>query len=488
MSNLNQKVKLQVQQSGSFNSRKNRLDFLIPSGGVIDMSKSYININTSIDGDGTSIHVLNVNFTDMGGTSMLHDNSILVKNIDVSSSKIGMLESIRRSDVLRSSLNQYSQDTDTKLSKSHLSMASSVSSRKIGLSPYRILRTDAASKEIDHDLRIDLSSILGCGSISSLDMDKLGQTRISMECNFDKLSVGQYLGASDGAWTDTTDGVLGLMDDAPNVPQTELSSLITAKKYQFEEFQNACPFYVGQEIKISSKKNGAGAVLSAAVQITNITYNIGNLSLYLSTNTPWITGLNGSTDDLTEIKVVGTDESGTLRINSAEIVLCYNSSSEAPSNYEIITYKEQEDNGGNRLSHNHQYQLEPEIMAVVVSFPNDNSILSDLPFDNYRCAVNNKRLTDRQIERASPLYYDRINRYFQNKGQSVKCLQERQLNKTVIPKKTDADTVKYSNENNAIFEPMPITNDMKLLNLEVNCSGSERVNDIVIHKEFLKSF
>ena len=490
MSNLNQKVKLQVLQAGAFSSTKNRLDFLIPAGGVIDMTKSFINVNMSLDGNGTSVHVCDLEFTDNAQSKQLVDNSLLVKNIDVSSAKLGMIESIRRSDVLRSTLKQYEEDLSEKLSKSHLSLAAAKSKNKFALSPFRILRTDADPREIDHDVRLNLKDVLGCGAINALDMDKLGQTRISLECNFDKLVPAQNLSSTDTAWTDIGGGTtaLGAMNDQPNVPATSLSNLITTKTYQIEEFQSQCPFFVGQEITVSSKKNGGAAVVSAAVKITAITHNVANLALYITTDTTWITGLNGTTDDLTEIKVLGTDVTPTLRINSAEIVLSYNSSNQAPSSYQIVTYKEEEDNGGNRTTHNHQYQVEPEVMACIFSFPPDNSTVSNLGYSNYRIAVNNKMQTDRNIDRESSLYYDRINRYFQNKGQTVGCLNEKQLKKEVVPSKTDSDDNRYNIRNNAIFECMPITDSMKLLNLELNSITGREIKSIILHKELLKSF
>ena len=490
MSNLNQKVKLQVLQSGAFTATKNRLDFLIPAGGVIDMTKSFINVNMSLDGDGNSIHVHDLDFTDNGQSKQLVDNVLLVKNIDVSSSKLGMIESIRRSDVLRSTLKQYEEDLSEKLSKSHVSLAGAKSKNKFSLSPFRILRTDGASQEIDHDVRLNLKDLLGCGSINALDMDKLGQTRISLECNFNKLVPAQNLSSTDIAWTNATDtDALGEMADmvAPlGVTLTE--NLTTSRTYEIEEFESQCPFYGGQEIKISSKKNGAAAVVSAPVKIATITHNTGNLAVYIVTEDPWISGLNIATDALTEIKVVGTDFTPTLRINSAEIVLSYNSSNQTPSSYQIVTYKEEEDQGNNRTTHNHQYQVEPEVMACIFSFPTSDSIVSDLAYNNYRIAVNNKMQTDRNIDRASPLFFDRVNRYFQNKGQTVGCLNERQLQKNFIPIKSQLDSVRYQVRNNAIMECMPITDSMKLLNLELNSSAGNEINSIILHKEMLKTF
>ena len=491
MSNLNQKVKLQVLQSGAFSATKNRLDFLIPAGGVIDMTKSFINGNMSLDGNGTSVHVCDLEFTDNGQSKQLVDNSILVRNIDVSSANLGMIESIRRSDVLRSTLKQYEEDLSEKLSKSHVSLAAAKSKNKFALSPFRILRVDDDPREVDHDIRLNLKDLLGVGAIDALDMDKLGQTRISLECNFDKLVPSQNLGSTDTAWTDVGGGTIAhgvMVDQTAPLGVTASSQFTTHHTYQIEEFQSQCPFYVGQEITVSSKKNGAAAVVSSPVKIASFTHNVGNLAIYIITEDPWITGLNATTDALTEIKILGTDVTPTLRINSAEIVLSYNSSNQAPSSYQIVTYKEEEDNGNNRTTHNHQYQVEPEVMACIFSFPNDNSTVSNLGYADYRIAVNNKMQTDRNVLRDSPLNYDRINRYFQNKGQSVGCLNEKQLKKEVVPSRTDSDDIRYNIRNNAIFECMPITDSMKLLNLELNSITGQEINSIILHKELLKSF
>lgn len=487
MSNLSKTVKYQCQQAGGFSATKKLIDFIIPAGGVVDLSNSHININCSIAGDGNGLHIVNLNLTDDGAINKQVDPVMLVKNCHLSTAKAGMLESVRRQDVLKSTLQQYQEDLEGKQCKPHIGLNSSRGKNKMNGSAFRELRVDRAGRELDHDIRINLKDIFGCGSIPDFDLDKFGTTRIALECNFDKLGAFIEMGDADGAWTEATETALGaIYTPAANATggAVAYTTLLTEKTYEIEQFEQECPFFINQQLAITRSINGAAGTQTQ--KVTALAYSSTDKRVLITVDSAYATVPDGQA--LTALSVVGVAFTPTVSINSAEIVLSYNASNEASASHEIVTYKTEEDNGAGRVTHNKQYMIEPEAMGVVIAFPKANSIFSNLEYDSYRISVDNVQQTDRDIKRKSPLYHDRINRFHQNEGVALKCLKEAQLTHAVIPLKTDADGARYATSNNAILETMPLTSSMKNLGLQINSSGGNTINDIIIFKQVLKSF
>ena len=487
MSNLNELVKINSQETGTFSATKNRISFVIPqTDDVVDMSKSYINVNMSLNGDGTNISASNVDFTDFGSNQYSVDPCMLVKNVSVDCANKGLLESIRRVDIYSSTKKQYGEDDEDKIDKSHLGLSCPRTKNKFALTPFRELNTDRASRELDHDIRIPLRDILGVGSIPQYDLSKFGRTKLSLEMNFDKIAKDFTLGAGDSAWTADTNE-LGAMS-ATTVQTTgndqDESILITAKTYEIEEWRYESPFWVNQELAVTrTDKDGTATV---TIRITAVGYNSANKKLYISTSASYGTAASGS--NVSAISVVGVNPTtNDLVINSAELVVEYNADKNAPSQVSIMTATTEEDNGANRSTLNKQYMIEGSAMGVMVCFPEANSIFSNKQYTSYRLSVDNEPLTNRDVERDSPLDYDRKARYMQNKGKELSCLRQKNLKKVQQPKATDANSLRYDRDNNSILEAVPITSEMKKLGLEVNSSSSHLINDIVIFKEMLKT-
>ena len=487
MSNLSKTVKYQCVQSGGFSATKKLIDFVIPAGGVVDLSNSHININCSIPGDGTSMHIVNLTLLDAQGVTKQVDPVMLVKNCHLSTAKAGLLESVRRQDVLKSTLQQYQEDLEGKQCKPHIGINATRGKNKFNGSAFRELRHTIAGRELDHDIRINLKDIFGAGSIPDFDLDKFGQTRIALECNFDLLGATTEMAATDGAWTEATGGALGAMYTpvANNTGGTlQTTTLLTERTYEIEEFEQQAPFWKGQQLTVTRSINGVAGTI--AVIVDSVTWTSADKRVNINLETSAAAVPNGQA--LTAISVVGVAFAPTPSINSAEIVLSYNASNEASASHEIVTYKTEEDNGANRITHNKQYMIEPEAMGVIVAFPKPSSIYSNLEYSSYRISVNNIAQTDRDVIRRTPLYYDRINRFHQNEGVALKCLNEAALKHAHIPLKTEADTARYASTNNAILETMPLTSGMKNLGLQINSSAGHEINDIIIFKQVLKSF
>lgn len=487
MSNLNEIVKINSVETGSFTASKNRVSFIIPeTGDVVDMSKSYINLNMSLNGDGTNISASNVAFTDNSSQQHDVDPVMLVKNVSVECSRKGLLESIRRCDVYRSTQKQYEEDDEDKIDKNHLGLNAPRAKNKFALTPFRELNVDTASRELDHDVRIPLKDILGVGAVPQYDLSAFGRTKIACELNLDKIQSSFSLGGGDVAWTSDASELGSMTNTATNTSGADQDEnvLITTKTYEVEQWRYLSPFWTNQQLLVSrTDKDGAG---TASVKVATVSYNSSNKKIYLGCATAYGTSADGG--DISAISVVGVNPTtNDLVVNSAELVIEYNADKEAPSQISIMTATTEEDNGGARTTHNKQYQIEPGAMSLMVCFPKPNSIFSNLSYNSYRIAVNNETLTNRDVERDSPLDFDRKSRYMQNQGKELNCLREKQLNKTQHPKSSEANSVRYDALNNAILETLPITDGMKNLGIEITSSAGNEINELILFKEMLKT-
>lgn len=127
-------IKLNSRQGGPFTATQNLCDFDIPADGTYDLSESYINLFARIVGTAsgaTSTSIPNMDLGNDGGngraaavTNLAVNwsaapnrsfyNIAMVKNTSLTTEKVGVLEDIRRVDILRQILNEYTQSTPTR--------------------------------------------------------------------------------------------------------------------------------------------------------------------------------------------------------------------------------------------------------------------------------------------------------------------------------------------------------------------------------------
>lgn len=486
---LSEIVKIDCNESGQLTATKNRITFVIPANGeVCNLSKSYINLNMSINGDGTNISASNVSFLNNG--ALTHDAAgvTLVKNIKMTSALKGPIENIRNCDVLRTTEQLYSLDDQDKINDAHMSLHTPRSKFGFALTPFRDLNVDSVtSRELDHSVRINLKDLLGVGSIPQYDLSKFGRTTIEAELNLDKIASDFSLGASDVAWTFDSKQLGSMSPTAENTTGNTLAEtvLMTAKTYEIESWRDEAPFWNGQQLAITrTDKDGTATVTK---RVVGVSYNSGNKKVYITMDSAYGTAAATNNSQITAISVVGVNPTtNTLVVNSAELVLEYNADKQSPAQISFMTATTEIDNAGGRQSLNKQYLIEPQAMGVMVCFP--AGIISDKAYTSYRISVDNKPLTDREVEFQSPLEYDRKNRYLQNKGKLLNCLREKQLNKTVIPLASEIDAVRYDLVSNAILECVPLTSAMKTLGVEIQSSAAHTLNEIMIFKNMLKTY
>tara|TARA_R110002153_G_scaffold106177_5_gene245298 strand:+ start:1375 stop:2871 length:1497 start_codon:yes stop_codon:yes gene_type:complete len=497
---MEQIVKYQRLQSGALTATQNLCDFLIPEGGTINLKKSFINVNMSIQSadvstnaaaGGVGIYNSHATFSDGGSVSKYVPPIVLVKNAAMSSQKKGLIESIKRVDVLRSSLYQYEKDESEKVDQCFRSLNAPMDENQFACSPFRDLNSVGTekSKEVAHDVRIDLSDIFGIAQVAdAFSTDAAGQIRIHTELNIDKLGIGQLAANTDGIWTDDTNSK-GAMDGvaAAAALTTDLTVLNTTKLYTHQESLKH-PFFVGQKLAVTfdfTPNGGPLATKTATVRITGIAHNTTTKKMNLTLDRAYETRTN-TNDVIADVTVKGVNHdaaNSAITVNSAEIVVVYNEN--PPLNkIEYLTYTTEEDSGGNAGSLNKQYQLEPSCVGLIIAMPSTNSSLSSNNYTSYRLMVNNEHQTDRKIEKSSPLEYDRRSRWFQNHAKAIGSLKE-QSRDFSIPIESGNTNQQYTHNNNCIMEVMPQTEAPK--NLGVELVSGANIGDIIFFKEVIKS-
>ena len=494
-------IKVQCDQSGPYNSTRNRLDFSIDEGNTYDLSKSYLNINvktTVVTPIAGSIHAVTAVIRDNSNDTKVLPPVSLVRNAQLSSSKIGNLETLRNVNLLRCTEKVYKLDENEQIENTY---QTGVAPREENLSlssPFTILKTlgDSAvspSEYKDHDLSIPLSDIFGVArSDTPLNTARLGQVKMHVEMNFDKLIMDNFRKETDLVFTDSNGS--RAMLDATGVYGAgggnygdDAIPLITTRAYNDS---SESPFYLNQAITISHRigANQAGAAVSTSNrQITKIVARAdGKLGLVL--NTPIVVPANQgvfppiypATDPNPSIRAVGigamNNTTNFLTINSCELQLAEFVNAPKDQPLEYVSYVTEIDHGNGLTSFHKQYTLDSNCDGVMVCFPPvPLSVVSHNALTSYRFSIDNEDTTNRNIKSKRELQYSRLYRYF---GDGLKNLSQR------IRQSANADGVNKTILNEALVETCPLTQKPKQLSIETEGGA---IHHITLFKRFSKT-
>lgn len=537
-------IKLQSEQGfsetakpGAFQNSK-LLDFVIPGNGTYDLGKSYININmevlphnaTEIVGEVTSPTIaagqtvepfyqndIQIETDTTSTISPLADCATLVRNASMMSQNRGMVESIRRVDVLRSVL--WNIENDKGNQHDGLQKFGSFQGRRgignetssllqvIGINTAPDGTADATKKAqlLSRDFRIPLSDLYGVGS-AVWNGNVYGDTRLHLELSPNRLKIQQCGGAESTSTLTLPTGAVayGAMDavdgsaDIPLLPATKSlgtdQPLRTTIPYVDPELQ--CPFYVGAAIKVVfTKAITGGATTTGNTKygvIASIKYNSGdsatnppttpNQKIEITTTAPLHTA-GAATEAITAIlvdKLVSKADDDQIRINRAELVLSEMPGVEGPSSIDYRTYSTEEtQNGAGVATFNKQVICEPNAQNLIIAPVPSGEVLPSRAWANYRLAINNKDVAgNRDIGWNSPLYKDRVLRVLKNRDQ-----RPHNMSFNII----DANALQAGDANQKniypIYETLPLSTSSKIVNLELD--GTPQ--DIIFFKELAKT-
>ena len=127
-------VKITSRQNQVITSSKNLVDFDLPSG-TYDLSKSYINLNVSLDSyDQDNISLLSLA---RNTEAQLESNTDFIKNVSLKSQTKGVIENIRNVNILKKNQKLYEETGSHCLSSQVISKMGSVKDlNNLASSPY----------------------------------------------------------------------------------------------------------------------------------------------------------------------------------------------------------------------------------------------------------------------------------------------------------------------------------------------------------------
>jgi len=435
-------MKISSNQSGAITASKNLVDFDLPSGMVYDLSKSYMVIHSSIETTDTNLvasgnasggeGIYNCFLNYKQDTESTHNfkNKSLVKNISMYSQKEGMIEDIKRSDVLQYNLDQYRDDIDTKVNSSYNQISSlfgANATKGIRWSPHRRfspLGTES-SDNLDREIRIGLSEVMNsCKNI--YDGNRFGTTRIHAELNIAQLEVAESLGLADtDIWT-TADGSLGgdfalargaIKDDGTG--GTDRIVIETERAYVNPDEDS--PFYIGQKLSVTAGTVGGAARTGYVRQIVEIEHDPTTRHLKLTLD------LTLGVGAIADVTIRGCDSATKLvNFDSAELVL-YVTDKAPPPMIAFATYKLEEDSFTG-TNYNHQYYLESDVQNVFWGSRTKDDVLGfDNVMSSYRFREGGVDKTDRDVKYGSSVHFNRVSRTFGNSNMKIKNLSEAEM-------------------------------------------------------------
>tara|TARA_R110001592_G_scaffold11983_1_gene58236 strand:- start:2342 stop:3817 length:1476 start_codon:yes stop_codon:yes gene_type:complete len=468
----------------------NIVDFVIPSGQVYDLSKSYISLPLRID-QSTGICE---NFILSGDNKLILRPESLIRNINVRSDVLGVIEDIKEVGFLRSVLNNYSDDRLEDERKNNV--FGGRDSYDNYNSPFRVLRRsgNVASEKVTTECQIMLKDLIHFGNQSAYSTGKYGNLYVSLELDLANVVVRQVQ-AKDGA--DNIDIVTNWFSKQPKAVAgataanrnamvvgavaTTDRTLTTSCKYGDLAFS---PFWVGQTLNVTlTGGTGVGTPTdgSAPGIIESIAFqsnaNATNGSLVLTFSGPIFTGAGTPT----AIVVVPVNQTATYSMGAPEMVMSL-SNEKPPDMFEVLSFHTEADSGASGLAINKVYQVAPNAINVVVMSPQNGKGRSDFnALSTYRFRVDNKDVVDRVVGKETSIHYGILRDLFKRMGVPLLHIEED------CHKVLNTGSVKDRVKNVLIGCPLPDNNMPKLVDIEIN-STTTGPAQIIVFSQIIKQF
>ena len=481
-----------VQGEHDLSGNKNLVDFHIPANsGVYNLRESYVavNVNNTFTNDAAINCIGNTRANDdharivfclyregaerITGASFIvpPTTAVLVKNAQMISSTKGVIESLRRVDILRANQYSYVKTKGNLSSNMNGILVSTEDGQNTCESrqPYmEAVNVDPSSDSFNtgspvrsiyrnHEIRIPLREVFNfCQGVEMYDSAVYGSTHINFECQFEKLVAAQAntdLSATDYRGS-TGEFKLGAMQDNTCTVAggyTNVNRMMTRNTFGLDGIQLS-PFYHGQKIKI----NNGGNVANKITTITSIVIYDGASPIKMSpTNTvPFGTDMAIATNKgklLIEIDgsyfdnqaqatacnnlVVTTHDLGgtdtpLLSIENLDLVCKIDKSGQAaPKQIEYTRFDTEEDSFSVVVDAplNRYYDIPANCDSVWLLLTGNQTyalVDTDQQIEKYRITIDNVELSNRDIEQHSQLHKDLIAKCLRNQGLALSSLDE----------------------------------------------------------------
>ena len=487
-------VKINSHQGGGFNSKQNLIDFTIPSGMTVDMAKSYVNLQCHCDTvlPSEGVYDFKLVYTHNGEHALTAPNTAMVRNCHLKSANKGMLEDIRRSDVLRTNLHYLGKTTEDGDGLLYKEILQNKTRTNHAQSIWRDLKGEGVvpSRALEAPIQIPMSDLFNLGN-ATISTDYLGDTRVHLEICPERFVAKQLY---DGELS--TDFANPFCRDMRDISGQTSDVLVLTSEAKYQDLADS-PFWVGMPIgvKYTVEREGSGvpaADVSYNTIITEIEYqrtatlpaDVGTLKIHLGNAFPNAPVL--ATDNFTAIKIHGRSaiEFGGLAfsIDYAEMML-QETDPVKMDGMVYSTYTLQETNGYGSTNWSEQFIVEANAYNIMALALNDNDLLTQKEeVKEFRIRVSNVDATDRNVIVPSPLYLDRLSMFKTNNGEALKSAV------LAIPSATaTSQTARYSEVplTPYMVNPLPVSPSTKVVDINVLASGGG-VDKVCVFKSVIK--
>lgn len=273
-------IKINSKEGGPFTTTSNLINFDIMPDGVYDFTDSYVNLVCSITGvtdatpaTGQGVYNPLINYTDKITANVdackirsLY-NVAMVKNCSMTSELQGSLEDIRRVDILRQNLNEYTLTTDEKQSLEYQSLRQLTPRNYLRNSTFRELHNEgtAPSRNVQSRIRIPMSQLFELGKLTAYPAQKMGKTRIHLEMNLDKFAIYANKGVPDELKPFAQ--FAGVTAPAGGAA-ININSLTSKDGVTYIDKTDS-PFYVGQKVGVAFSTDVDGTLPVATIAATS---------------------------------------------------------------------------------------------------------------------------------------------------------------------------------------------------------------------------
>ena len=466
---------------------KSLVDFELPQGsGVYDLSKSYFNVRVLA----TATHATNVNaqynlvgqlLLDTGSNDHVYPTAALVKNASWFSGTSGKVEDLRKVDSLVTNQSLYLKNQEEKMNDLG-GLASYNRSSYFGAQPLSELHRlgSTASRMVAKDTRIPVKDVFGgIGNSDGYDTGRLGNSKIHLEMNFNKLSVVER--ESTATWNAYE--TIRSMDVS-----TVTNECTTADIYADP---NDILFYVGMPVTLTGKvgttaggdAGSAAFAANSSLIITNIIRTqTGEITLTFDGNITGTALPAGSSIYGLQVAYLDANAVAPISIEGVELVAHISSEMAGAPAITYSTMLSEEDNYPVQNSINRYYYIEPACKGVMVAFTANGAVSRDL-LKSYRITIDGHEISPRDIDVGGSLHKDLIQKHFLNRGLVVHSINE------LLPDyDTNRTNATITTRSQIVAFPVPFVNRRQQVGIELNADdGSNLGGQHILYKEVLKS-
>jgi hypothetical protein len=502
---MNKTILISSNQAGPFSNANKMIDIQIPQGMLVDMSKSFLQLECEIElgpdavgeVDGVS-YIHNLGVRNIAYDDYISCNVELFKNVWLRSAKKGNLVYTPEIGVLGKNLFEMTKSSSAKIATPNSLYQLKTFESKMLMSPFvEMHKTGSISSRYRHCfLNTPLSEIIPAGLANEiLSTDDLGALTLHLELDDLNRFEVKKLGL-----TQDVDG------GCENVPTAGGNVLTLKLKY---DSLTRVPFFVGEKVKITATTTADPPVIITPQDavITEISYNQATGLVNITTNYtfPALTGVIVYGTVVIAESVEGPSPApdyGSFKILLAQLGA---SLVQGPApmvnqlNYmTFTTFQESVD----LQSYSRIVEIEPECVSLFIMFQDPgtsastraNKLSNNVNVKSYRIRIDNEDVYDRDIlvnytsnnaYTHDPAYHELLNRLFLNSGLPLK-------NFNCVALARDAGTLNqyYDEAGNQILIlgcPTPMTPRQKQVQININCTDGQQVKNLIMYKLCVRS-